>query len=200
MRATKSRVKLPLTGLLTSVAASLCCITPILALFSGMSGLASSFSWLEAYRPYLIGISIVALGFAWYQQLKPRKAKDDCGCEAEKISFWQGKRFLAIITVAAALMMTLPAYTHLFYKTTAKAATPVATLHTKAVAIHIEGMTCASCEQHVNNELASVKGISHYQTSYDAATSHVQFDSTQTSIAEIVNAINKTGYTVTDFK
>ncbi|PZX67881.1 hypothetical protein LY54_00620, partial [Salegentibacter mishustinae] len=40
-------------GLLTAAAASLCCITPILALISGSAGIASSFSWMEPFRPYL---------------------------------------------------------------------------------------------------------------------------------------------------
>jgi mercuric ion transport protein len=41
-------------GLLTAFAASLCCITPVLALFSGATGIASTFSWMEPYRPYLV--------------------------------------------------------------------------------------------------------------------------------------------------
>lgn len=54
-------------GLLTAVAASLCCITPVLAFLGGASGLASSFSWIEPYRPYLIGLTIAVFAFAWYQ-------------------------------------------------------------------------------------------------------------------------------------
>ncbi|MEK7254190.1 MAG: heavy metal transporter, partial [Bacteroidota bacterium] len=39
-------------GALAAVAASLCCITPVLALLAGTSGLASTFSWLEPARPW----------------------------------------------------------------------------------------------------------------------------------------------------
>ena len=70
-------------GLLTAFAASLCCITPVLALIAGTSGLASSFSWLEPFRPYLIGLTILVLGFAWYQKLKPKK-EIDCDCETDE--------------------------------------------------------------------------------------------------------------------
>jgi len=70
------------TGLLTAIAASLCCITPVLALIAGTSGLASTFSWLEPFRPYFIGLTILVLAFAWYQKLKPQK-KIDCNCEAK---------------------------------------------------------------------------------------------------------------------
>ena len=70
----KTDKKLIGAGLLTAIAASLCCITPVLALVAGTSGLASTFSWLEPYRPYLIGLTILVLGFAWYQKLKDRKS------------------------------------------------------------------------------------------------------------------------------
>lgn len=36
-------------GLLTAIASSLCCITPVLALISGTSGIASAFFWLEPF-------------------------------------------------------------------------------------------------------------------------------------------------------
>jgi len=69
----KTDNKLIGTGLLTAIAASLCCITPVLALIAGTSGLASTFSWLEPFRPYFIGLTILVLAFAWYQKLKPQK-------------------------------------------------------------------------------------------------------------------------------
>jgi mercuric ion transport protein len=65
----KTDKKLIGAGLLTAIAASLCCITPVLALIAGTSGLASTFSWLEPFRPYFIGLTILVLGFAWYQKL-----------------------------------------------------------------------------------------------------------------------------------
>ena len=90
----KTDNKLIGAGLLTAIAASLCCITPVLALIAGTSGLASTFSWLEPFRPYFIGMTILVLGFAWYQKLKPKK-QIDCNCETEeKPKFIQSKMFL----------------------------------------------------------------------------------------------------------
>lgn len=82
-------------GILSAVAASLCCITPVLALFAGTTSIASSFSWMELFRPYLIGITILVLAFAWYQKLKPRtKEEIECACEEdEKPPFMQTKKF-----------------------------------------------------------------------------------------------------------
>ena len=48
----KSENKLIGTSLLTAIAASLCCMTPVLALIAGTSGIASTFSWIEPFRPY----------------------------------------------------------------------------------------------------------------------------------------------------
>jgi mercuric ion transport protein len=87
----KTDNKLIGAGLLTAIAASLCCITPVLALIAGTSGLASTFSWLEPFRPYFIGLTILVLGFAWYQKLKPQK-KIDCNCDTtEKPKFYANK-------------------------------------------------------------------------------------------------------------
>ena len=46
------------TSVLTALAASICCITPVLAVLAGTTGLASTFSWIEPFRPYLIGFTV----------------------------------------------------------------------------------------------------------------------------------------------
>lgn len=97
--------------------ASLCCITPVLALFAGISGAAANFSWLEPFRPFLIGLTVFVLGLAWYQKLKPRKQDEiECACEEdENPSFWQSKMFLGVITVFAVLMLSFPYYSGIFF-------------------------------------------------------------------------------------
>jgi mercuric ion transport protein len=69
-----------IAGLLTATAASLCCITPLLAFLGGATGLASSFSWIEPSRPYLIGLTLFVFAFAWFQKLNPQ-IHTDCNCE-----------------------------------------------------------------------------------------------------------------------
>ncbi|MGC8802221.1 MAG: hypothetical protein ACP5PS_00380, partial [Bacteroidales bacterium] len=68
---------------------------PVLALISGAGGIASLFSWLEPARPYLIVTTLLVLGFAWYQKLKPRTDEEiQCACEEdEKPPFMQTKVF-----------------------------------------------------------------------------------------------------------
>lgn len=184
-------------GLLTAVAASLCCITPVLVLLGGASGLASSFSWIEPFRPYLIGLTILVFAFAWYQKLKPEK-QVDCDCEADnKKSFWQSKSFLGIITIVAGLLIAFPYYAKAFYpKPQEIKVVVVDKTNIQQAVFKIKGMTCESCTQHVNSEISKVKGIVAFQTSYENANSTVKFDKSKTAIDSIINAINSTGYKV----
>ncbi|MDN3668235.1 mercuric transport protein MerTP [Echinicola jeungdonensis] len=196
----KKRNKLIGAGLLTAIAASLCCITPVLALLAGTSGLASTFSWLEPFRPYFIGLTVLALGLAWYQKLKPKK-EIDCKCETEeKPKFIQRKTFLGMVTVFAVLMLAFPYYGHVFYPKTEKQVMIVPQSNVRTVEFSISGMSCASCEEHVNLEVNKLSGIIKSTASYGNGNAIVKFDNTKTNIAEIEKAINTTGYLVTDKK
>ena len=196
----KSEDKLISAGLLTAITASLCCITPVLALIAGTSGIASTFSWIEPFRPYLMGLTILVLGFAWYLQLKPRK-EIDCECETdEKPKFMQSKTFLGIVTLFAIGMLTFPYYSEIFYPHTQKQIVVVNKSDIKTTEFQITGMTCTGCEEHVNHEVNKLNGILKSNTSYEDGNAIIEFDSSKTSETEIEKAINSTGYKVTDKK
>ena len=89
-----------------TIAASLCCVTPILAVLAGSSTLASSFSWLAPYHNYLVGFTILVLLYAWYDKLKPSK-EIDCVCD-DKENFFSSKTFLAIVTLFSVIMLSFP--------------------------------------------------------------------------------------------
>lgn len=187
-------------GLLTAISASLCCITPVLALIAGTSGIASTFSWLEPFRPYLIGLTVLVLGFAWYQKLKPRK-EIDCECDTdEKPKFIQSKTFLGIVTAFAIVMLAFPYYSGIFYPNTEKQIIVVNKSDIKTTEFTISGMTCASCEEHVNHEVNKLIGIVNSKASYENGNAIIEFDRTKSNETEIEKAINSTGYKVTDKK
>ena len=196
----KSENKLIGTGLLTAITASLCCMTPVLALIAGTSGIASTFSWIEPFRPYLIGLTILVLGFAWYQKLKPQK-EIDCDCETdEKPKFIQSKKFLGIVTVFAIVMLSFPYYSGIFYPNTEKQIIVFDKSDIKTTEFKISGMTCASCEEHVNHEVNKLNGIVNSKPSYENGNAIIEFDKTKTNEKEIEKAIKSTGYKVTDKK
>ncbi|MFT6844407.1 MAG: mercuric ion transport protein [Flavobacteriales bacterium] len=197
----KNENKLMGTGLLTALTASLCCITPVLALIAGTSGLASTFSWIEPFRPYMIGLTIVVLGFAWHQKLKRKtkltQAEIDCACDTdEKPRFMQSKMFLGIVTVFALVMLAFPYYAGVFFQDNKKETVIINQSVVKTLEFNITGMTCASCEEHVSHEVNKLNGITSSLVSYKNGSALIAFDSTLTNQMEIEEAIANTGYEV----
>jgi len=194
----KTNNKLVGVGFLTAIAASLCCITPVLAIITGLSGsLASTFSWLDPFRPYFIGLTVLVFGFAWYQKLRP-KNKMSCDCEESgKPKFIQSKFFLAIMTVFTALIMAFPLYSTIFYPKSAKQVIVVDKSDIQTVEFKIGGMTCSDCENPIHHEINKLSGIIKSSVSFEDANAIVEFDKSKTDIDKIEKAVNGTGYTVT---
>ena len=187
-------------GIITAIAASLCCITPILAIIAGTSGIASTFTWIEPFRPYLIGLTILALGIAWYQKLK-REKDIDCECDTdEKGKFIHSMFFLGIVTLFAVVMLVFPYYSEIFYPSAENHSVIVEKSSIKSIEFSISGMTCSSCEEHINYKVNNLNGIVNSKASYEKGNAIIQFDKTKTTTTEIEKAINSTGYKVTDIK
>ena len=186
------------TSIFTAVVASICCITPVLALIAGTSGIASTFSWVAPFRPYLIALTIIVLVFAWFQKLRPKTQEElDCACEDDaKPTFWQSKQFLFIVTLFAGLMLAFPYYSNLFYAQPTKDIVYVSQSNIETQTIEVEGMTCAGCEAHVESEVNNLDGIISVKASYENANTIVEFDKTRTDLPAIREAIESTGYKV----
>lgn len=187
-------------SLLTAVTASVCCITPLLAILAGSSGLVTTFSWIEPFRPYLIALTIGILGLVWYLKLKLKTQEEiDCACdEEEKPSFWQSKNFLFMVTVFAGLMLAFPYYSNIFYTQPSKDIVYVSQSNIIKHTFEVEGMTCAGCEAHVESEVNNLDGILSVKASYANTNTVVEYDKTKVDLTAIRKAINTTGYKVID--
>lgn len=185
-------------GILSAVTASLCCITPVLALIAGSSGIATSFTWLEPARPYLITITITVLGFAWYQKLKPRKVNDiDCDCEEdEKMPFMQTKLFLGIVSLFAVIMLAFPYYSFVFYPEIKITNQAVNESLIQTVDFKIEGMTCSGCEEHIKYAVSQEPGFIEAEVDYEKGIAKVKYNKSKTNVEKLAKAIDKTGYKV----
>tara|TARA_R110002074_G_scaffold161480_11_gene319557 strand:+ start:26493 stop:27110 length:618 start_codon:yes stop_codon:yes gene_type:complete len=194
------------TTVLSALAASLCCITPVLAVLAGTTGLASTFSWIEPFRPYLIGFTVLVLAFAWYQKFKPKtQAEIDCECDDDlptsekgKPKFINSKSFLFLITLFAGVMLAFPSYSHVFYSSpaTSKEIVYVEQSNVKEIRVTIEGMTCSGCEAHIESEVNKLDGILHVKADYEAANTLVKYDESKVDLDKIETAILSTGYKI----
>jgi len=200
MTTAKTSNRLVGAGLLSAILASSCCIIPVVAVIAGASGMASSFSWIEPARPYLIGVSIAVLSFSWYQMLRPEKRAVDCCANVEKPKFIQSKTFLSIVTVFALLMIAFPSYSKIFFAKNDKQVIVVDKSNIQTAEFQVSGMTCSGCEDHIELAVNKLQGIIEVEASYANANAKIQFDSTKTNITEIEAAINSTGYTVIKYE
>ena len=186
-----------LTGVAAAIGASLCCITPVLAVLAGSTGMASSFSWMEPFRPYLIGLTILVLTYAWWDKLKPKKEDIECACEPEvggQVSFWYSKIFLALITAFSVVMLSFPYWGDALIKSerTQTVVTNKSDLFKKT--IQIKGMTCASCEATVEKVAMDIDGVVSAKASTKNKNAVIEFDKSKTDMHSIMKAIATTGY------
>lgn len=209
MKEKSASLKLIGLGVLSAVAASLCCVTPVLAIIAGSAGLASSFSWLAPARPYLIGITVILLAFAWYRKLKPVKPSADsskdvaCTCEEDRHpSFFRSRAFLLIITIFAILALTFSYYGNIFYPTAKKQATVASFKRgpVKQAELAITGMDCEACAKGIKYVLSTLPGYVNAKVSYKSGKAVVIFDPMKISITQVDSAVNSTGYQVVQHK
>jgi copper chaperone CopZ len=151
---------------------------------------------VEPFRPYLIGLTALLIGFAWYQKLKPQW-DPECACE-ENPSFWQTKSFLGIITVLAALLLAFPYYSDAFFPKQDQKVVYVQESQVQTITLDIQGMTCTGCEATVKNAASGVDGVLEAEASYDTGQATIKYDQSKTNPETIVAAINKTGFTVAE--
>jgi len=179
----------------TALSASMCCITPVLAIAAGTTGVASSFHWIEPLRPYFVSVSVLVLGFAWFQSFNAKK-KDDCGCETpERKSFLQSRTFLSIVTIVSFLLITFPSYSKILFKNT-ESQNAQQQNKNKKIELTVSGMTCSSCELHIESEVKKLPGVSFVKASYEKGSTTVEFDEQKVAPDKIIAAINGTGYKV----
>ena len=183
-------------GITAAFIAALCCITPVFAVLAGIGGIASTFSFLEPFRPWMIGLTVLFLGFAWVQHLKPQR-EIDCECD-ENPSFVKSKRFLGIITVAVGLLVAFPWYSHLFVQDNRSEVVYVSNDQVERVSFDVEGMTCTGCEASVKHAVQNVDGVLETEVSYATRSATIAFDNTKTDRNALVQAINSTGFRVAE--
>lgn len=189
------------SSILAAIAASLCCITPVLAILGGLSGIASTFSWLEPLRPWLMGLTALLLGYAFYQAYKPKEETDiDCACEDEetgkKKNFLNSKGFLWLVLVISMILFAFPYYSGHLIPAANQGQVVAAENNVVEAEMQIEGMTCTGCEATINYTLKSQNGVLDAESSYKTGIAHVKYDNSKVTPESLTGAVEKVGYKV----
>jgi len=175
-------------GLLAGIAASLCCVGPLLSLTLGLGSFAAS-AWFAQWRPIFLGVTFVLLGLAWY--LTYRRPKVDCedgSCarppgKAARTSLWLG----TIVALAAAVYPSLPAASHRIN------ASAVAANDAK-LSVLIPSMDCPPCAKGIEATLNRAPGVKQAVVNYDNKRAVLVYDSAVTNRDKLLALIDSTGF------
>ena len=102
-----------------------------------------------------------------------------------------------MITVFALAMMTFPLYSNIFFSQEERQNISNDHPNLNIIEFKIDGMTCTSCEDHIEHAVNKLSGIVTVKASYENSNAIVEYDSLQTSLPKIQEAIGTTGYTIT---
>lgn len=105
-------------SILSALAPLACCWGPVLLTgVAGLSGIASSFSWLHPIESYLHVVAFVSLSLSFYKTYKSNqsdKEKDCSNCVKNERDEHRGKWILWIVTIFIILMFTMNQYPGMF--------------------------------------------------------------------------------------
>lgn len=191
-----SKTSWSLTGAIAaSIAASICCLGPLVLLALGVGGAwASSLTRLEPYRPIFMALALGFLALAFYRAYRTPKGEacaPDGSCTVpgstriNRIVLW-------IIAPLLVAMLLLPYFApRLFAGSTPKGATP---MQTEQAVFKVEGMHCSACPVTVRNSLTQVDGVQDAKVTLDPPQAVVTYDPAKTSVQAIEQATTKAGY------
>jgi mercuric ion transport protein len=175
-------------GVFAGLAASLCCIGPLLSLTLGLGSFAAS-TWFAQWRPVFLGVSFVLLGLAWY--LTYRRPKVDCADEscarppgkAARIGLWVG----TLVALAAAVYPSLPVANHQIN------AAGIAANDAK-LSVLIPSMDCPPCAKGIEASLSRAPGVKQAVVDYNTKAAVLVFDPSVTNRDQLLALIDATGF------
>ena len=190
---------LPLVGgVVAAVAASSCCILPLVlgAASAGTLGLGAA---LAPYRPYLIGLTLLMLAGAFYLTYRPKKT----GCDADggaTAKTVQARRFSrALLWVVVVFTVGALAYPNLatYDVSKAQAAAPVVVPSAQNTVFTLGNLTCPECTLSIVKALKETPGVYDARVDFAAKRAAVRYDAKQVNVPELRKTIEQTGFPVT---
>jgi mercuric ion transport protein len=102
-------------GILGAVAASSCCVLPLVFVSLGVSGAwIGNFTALAPYQPYILVLTVAMLGYGFYSVYwRPRQVCADGTCEqplpsqAAKVGLWLGTILVGVAVIFPRIALLL---------------------------------------------------------------------------------------------
>ena len=199
-------------AVIAAIAASLCCVGPVLFAVLGLGAFGAA-SVFEAARPYLLSGAalLLAIGFYWTYFRRGTACAPGEACATKPVSRI-GRSGLWIATIAVLAFALAPYYVgHLasaFARQRTATTTTQEAVHPNrqvredvtsqaalaTISVKVEGMSCTACEVPVRDALSHTPGVHMSDVSYQRGDARIEFDPKTTNIDQIKRAIDSTGY------
>ena len=182
-------------ALLAALAASSCCLGPVLLAALGLGG-ASLFAGFAAYRPYMLAVTAAFLGVGFYLSYRTPKVVegDPCGCDVPK-SRRMRRMFLWMATVITVLVAASPS---LLAMVTASSPHAVAASSAAATAtVKVDGIDCEACAAPIRKALAAAGGFNDLELDVPSKIVTVSYEPGPGRPGVYLKAIDDLGYEAT---
>jgi copper chaperone CopZ len=186
-------------SLLAAIAASLCCILPIVFALGGFAIVGAS-AFFESLRPYFLIVTFALLGVGFY--LSYRKPKQLCepgsACARPPVNRL-GRVTLWIGTAFAVAFAAFPYYSgavanFLLSDDSVNASSARQVNVVQHVSFAVRGMYCPACAKSVETKLMNLSGVRKAKVFYEQGKAEVEYDGGVVSVEQMEKAIQDVGY------
>ena len=186
-------------ALLAALAASVCCIGPLVLLALGVGGAwASSLRVVEPYRPIFIVVTLAFLGFAFYRAYRT-PATAACSADGSCVVPRSHRLNRIALWVMTPIILALVAFPyiapHLLAGQTVQKGGNA--MNTQEAVLTIENMTCGSCAAAARQSLVRLDGVKDANVTVDPPQAVVTYDPTKISPDALAKATAAAGYPAT---
>ncbi len=181
-----------------AVAASLCCILPVIAAALGLAGFAAA-EFFARWRPYFLGgtFGLLGAGFYWaYRSPRQQTCEPGSVCERTPVGRWN-RLLLWLAAGLVILFSTFPFYSGLVIRALARGTSPASSPTSGApvhVVLGVEGMDCPACAGLLQNNLRAVPGVRKAEVSFQEKQAVIDYDTKRASLAQVTKVVTDAGY------
>jgi len=186
-------------SLFAAIAASLCCVLPIVFALGGFAIVGAS-AFFESLRSYFLIATSGMLGISFY--LAYRKPKSACepgsACARPQVNRFE-RIGLWIATVLVIAFAAFPYYSgtvanFLLSDGSVKASAAQPAKAVEHVTLAVRGMYCPACAKGVETKLMNLAGVREARVSYEQGRAEIVYDSRTVKPEQLEKAIRDAGY------
>jgi copper chaperone CopZ len=184
-------------SLIAAVAASLCCILPVLATVTGAGAVAAG-AVFDRWRPYLLGLTGLLLAGGFFLAWRDRRKACAPGslCSTEPMGRWNNIA-LGILATSVVALASFPYYSGAVARLVVRQPGParaVASANLSTVAFQVPDMDCSACAVALSAAFRKLPGVVDAKLDVDSRKAEVTFDRSAENVAALKKVITDAGF------